>query len=231
MNSRQNEIIELIRNESKTIKQISKLLYIGEMTVRREIKLLEDEGLVVKYRGMVTLNPKESDASYDIRQNLLHKEKAELAKLSASYLEKGQLIFIDGSTTCSNLLSELGKYKPMCVVTNSLNLAIQLSKAGINVKIVPGDVNSFDKCIVGCDAVKYICGYCFDVAFLSAKGISNGKITDDDDAQTYIRRAVIENSKRAVFLLDSSKTDKMYPYVICDSSEVIVITNKNDGFS
>lgn len=226
MKSRQEEILELIAEAPKSIKQISELLYIGEMTVRREIKALECEGLVTKYRGIVARTVENSSAAYDIRANLFKSEKAELAKLASVYLERGQTVFIDGSTTCMHLLPYVVRSKPSCVITNSLRLADALCSAGIATKMVCGEMNAFDKCVIGCEALTYIGKFNFDIAFLSAKGIKGKKITDDNSAQTYIRRAVIENSAQTVLLMDSSKFDKGYCLTVCTTDEVILVDAK-----
>ena len=227
MNSRQNEIIEFLKNGSKSIKEISHSLYVGEMTVRRELKALEEEGIVTKYRGIVALSPESTDVSYELRRDVLQGEKVELARRAMRYLENNQLIFVDGSTTCRHLVPEIAKYKSSVVVTNSLVLALELSHKGVNVKMVPGYIDDFEKSVYGCDAIKYIENFNFDVAFFSGKGFDDERITDSNEEQIYIRKTVMERSKKSIFMMDSSKKGKIYPYTMANIEDIILI--KNDG--
>lgn len=223
MNSRQKEIIDFLKNGSKSIKEISHSLYVGEMTVRRELKILEDEGLVTKYRGIVALSPESTDVSYELRRDVLQGEKVELSKRAMQYLDKDQLIFIDGSTTCRHLVSELAKYKTSAVVTNSLMLALELSRKGVKVKIVPGNIDDFEKAVVGPDAIRYLENFNFDLAFFSAKGFDDEIITDNNEEQISIRKTVMERSKKSIYMMDSSKKDKRYPYTIAKNEDIILI--------
>ena len=227
MNSRQVEIIEFLKEGSRSIKEISAELFIGEMTVRRELKLLEDEGIVTKYRGVVAINPEGTDVSYDLRKNVLQAEKVELAKRAIEYIENNQLIFIDGSTTCRHLVSEIAKHKGLVVVTNSLMMALDLSRSGVSVKIAPGKIDDFEKSVYGCDTVKYIESFNFDVAFFSAKGFDETKITDSNEEQIYIRQTVMERSVKSIFMMDSSKKDKHYPYTVAKIEDIILIKNED----
>ncbi|MBQ9070801.1 MAG: DeoR/GlpR transcriptional regulator [Clostridia bacterium] len=227
MNSRQTEIIDFLKSGSKSIKEISGTLFIGEMTVRRELKLLEDEGIVTKYRGIVTLSPENTDVSYELRRDVLQAEKAELAKKAMSFLDKDQLIFVDGSTTCRHLVPEIAKYRNSVVVTNSLMMALDLSRSGVNVKIAPGKIDDFEKSVIGCDAVRYIENFNFDVAFFSGKGFDDEKITDSNEEQIHIRKTVMERSKKSVFMMDSSKKNKLYPFTVANLEDIILIKTED----
>ncbi len=224
MNERRDEILAILAEGSKSVKELASLLYISEMTVRRAVKPLVAEGTVSHTRGRVSLNYGNEDIAYDIRRDLCGDEKVRLARLGAQYLSGGELVYIDDSTTCYNLIPHLTRCKPKCVVTNSLRLALELGRVGIATKIIGGDLNFFDKCVEGCDAVRFISGFNFDVAFLSAKGIDEKHVSDNHEGQATVRRTVIEHSKRSIFLIDKSKHGKSYPYIIVNTNEITVIS-------
>ena len=63
-----------------------------------------------------------------------------------------------------------------------------------------------------------------DVAFFSFLGISrDGRITDNNEAITSVRRSVIKNAAKVVCLLDSAKLNCLYTYTVCTTKDVDVI--------
>ena len=228
MNGRREQLMSLLSEGGMSIKEMASKLYVSEMTVRRAVKPLIDEGLITHSRGRISLNMGDSDISYSIRRDVDQDEKIRIARRAAELLQGGEMLFIDGSTTCSHLLPELVKRKPRLVVTNSLDLCTELGNMGILTKITGGDYNTFDRCVEGYGALKFIEAFNFDIAFLSAKGIDSEQITDTEEGQSNVRRAVLEQAKRSVFLMSHSKYGKRFQRKLCNVTDVTVITDTEE---
>ncbi len=221
---RQKLIIEMLKNGSMSIADISEMLYVSQMTIRRDVLNLKRLGIVTQFRGGVALNNESVIVPIDLRENNDKNEKILLAKKAIKYVRDGTLIFIDSSSTCYNIVPLLVGFKNIQVITNSTKAILELGRLGIRSKMVCGNLVPKDKCVVGSDAEGYIRKFMFDIAFISASGYDNKRITDWSESQTNVRKAAIDSSERTYCLMLHSKYNVNYQYVVCETRNVGIIT-------
>ena len=94
---------------------------ISRMTVHRHIDALARQGVLRKLHGAVTVQPSGLyESAYRYRVNVAQEEKVALARAALDYVEPGQAVMLDDSSTAATLAGMLDKVAPLTVITNSL---------------------------------------------------------------------------------------------------------------
>ena len=226
--NRQKEILELLHSKGRvSVGELSRTLFVSEMTVRRDLAEMERCGFLNRYRGGAF--PRYSSGEMPISERLLldKEEKEALAARCELYLSDGQTVFIDSSSTCQFIIPHVAKFKDMKILTNSVKALLSASELHIPCLLIGGEYYEQDMCLVGSIAEEYARGLNVDVGFFTTAAYSeeDGIISDFDVRQTAIRKILMKNSKKNVFLFESSKLNKKLPYTLCrkdDVDEVIV---------
>lgn len=230
---RQKKIIDLLSERSMSIMELADRLFASEMTIRRDVAQLKKMGVVNQFRGGVSIKKSRSFQSFDFRADIEKAEKVDLAKRAAELVTDGMLIYIDNSTTCYYIVQFLGKHRDISVVTNSEPVMHDLGKMGIKVKMASGNYIHRDRCVVGSETEEYIKNYRYDLAFLSSSGYDDVRITSWSEAQTNVRRAVIESAAKTYILMTPMKWKRRSYFVTCRTENVELITTeqteKNNG--
>ena len=231
-----NERHSIILNEvnakkSVTIGELCELLDASESTIRRDLKALADEGLLVRvHGGAIALSASFSFVEYDVEEKskLFTEEKQAIARYAASLIDDGDFVFIDAGTTTEKMIDYLPE-KRVTFVTNAFIHAKKLAQRGFKVFIPAGKIKLTTEAIVGAECVSSIKSYNFTKSFLGANGISlSAGVTTPDRNEASVKTAVINNSKTAYVLADHSKFDQISSVTFAQLISVKIITDKID---
>ena len=126
---RKNEILSILQKEQRVlVAELSTRYQVTEETIRRDLEKLEKEGFVKKTYGGAVLNKNSTiDMPLKIREKTNRKEKQKIAQTVASLIEDGESIMLDSSSTSLMIAQELKKKKKLTVITNSVEVLIELS--------------------------------------------------------------------------------------------------------
>lgn len=221
INARQHNMVKLIKSKERvSVKKLAETFYVSEMTVRRDLNELEKLGFVQRYNGGAVYNGNELIMPIKSRRRLHSDEKKNLSVQAKKYLHNSACIYIDSSSTCSYIIPFIAEYKDVKIITNSVYSLLCASKYHIPCIIAGGTYFENDMCTVGDYTQEFLHGINPDIAFFSVLGISDdGIISDISCEQTAVRKTVMKNSAVNVFLLDSTKQHKKYPYTLCKSED------------
>ena len=227
LNSRQKKILEKINNTgSVRVAELSETLYFSEMTIRRDLQMMEKEGLLKRVHGGAVMNESEFKYPMWYRMEINKEQKKELARRAKKYLRDGQVIFFNSSSTLSYLLPYLRQYKNLTVITNSVHILFQTSKMHIPCFLTGGRYNEIEGSLSGRQAETFLKTINPDIAFLSCEALSDdGQVTDGDADIAEIDKIAVERAKTSVLLMDSSKVGTLLTYTVCrtdDLTEVIL---------
>ena len=227
INERKKEILEILHRVGKvSVAELSKTLFVTEMTIRRDLAEMEKGGFLRRYHGGAVLKINVGEMPITERMLLDREEKERLAKKCTDFLSDGQTVFIDSSSTCQYILPYLARFKGITVVTNSIRALLTLGKLHVACILIGGEYYEQDMCMVGPIAEDAVRGLNVDVAFFTTAAISDdGVITDFDLRQTAIRKHVMKNAKKSVFLFEKEKFGKRLLYTLCaaeDADAVLV---------
>ncbi|MHC1787551.1 MAG: DeoR/GlpR family DNA-binding transcription regulator [Christensenellales bacterium] len=200
---------------------------LSESTVRRDLKQLEKSGEIELLRGggiRLINNNYEKDVLIKLR--LQQAEKARIARLAATLVHPGDVIFLDPSSANSLLIGELPG-KRLTVVTNSLMHINQLLKLGIPCIMIGGQIKEHTMSCIGPGAERSLGEYRFSKSFLGANGMDlRMGITNHDPGEQAIKRLAISNSVSTYFLIDSSKYGVVNMCRVAAMDECVIITDK-----
>lgn len=221
LNERQEKMIEYLKSEKHaSVRKLSSYFFVSEMTVRRDLKELNEAGYIKRYRGGAVYSVDDSFLPVEARKLFRTNEKDRLSKEAKKYLSDSKVIFIDSSSTCMYIIPLLSEYKEITVITNSVQNLLEASKYHIRCIFAGGDYYEHDMCTVGSRTEEFLRSINADIAFFSALGISDdGIISDSDFNQTAVRKTVMKNCKKNIFLFDSTKQHKKYAFTLCRSEE------------
>ena len=201
----------------------------SESTIRRDLSLLEEQGLLKRIHGGATLTTSKID-----EQNIKDKssknlqDKRLIAESATSLIREGDCIYLDAGTTVSEMIPFL-KDKNVVIVTNGLMHVDVLVSANITTYLIGGRIKANTKSIVGSVAQENLKQFRFDKCFLGMNGIDlTYGMTTPDAEEAVLKKIAIDLSKEVFVLVDKSKFTKTFFAKICDIEEVTIITTKLD---
>ena len=221
MNQRQKKIISLTESAGEiTIKELAQKLGVSEMTVHRDLDLLQKERYVYKKRGAaVFVESADRDKS-----DFYSDEKRAIGRKAAELVRDGASIIFDNSTTaleCARFLNPDGKYT--FYTTNLETAEILAGYAGSVLYCSGGYYFPDSKGFVGAQAEAFISSVKADVCFIGASGITPDGTTTPYPMHTALQKAIIASAKTKILVCDHSKFDKHAIEKICDLSDIDVI--------
>jgi DeoR family glycerol-3-phosphate regulon repressor len=180
-------------------------------TVRRDVKLLSDAGLLARFHGGVRMpSSTVENIAYRQRQQLNEGGKQRIAKSVARAVPNGCSLIINIGTTTEAIARELLHHKGLRVITNNLNVAAILSdNPDCEVIVAGGVVRSRDRGIVGEVTVDFIKQFKVDIGLIGISGIeADGTLRDFDYREVNVARAIIEHSREVWLAADHSKFNR-----------------------
>ncbi len=229
---RQKEILEIIKDKGyASTNELAKILFSSLPTIRRDLIYLENKGYILRGRGGATLPPTVTTVMpIDFRRISNLKEKQALCLSAQKYLKDFQTIFLDDSTTVLPLLKYIKAFKNIVVITNSLDVAIELRNSEIEFYCTGG------KCIlsnnfVGRYAEEFIYNFNIDLCLFSSSGIGlDGQINDKNENKGGVIKAMLKSSAKKIYLCDKSKVGSIDKFNIVGLDQIdLIITSASKG--
>lgn len=208
---RHKRIVELV-NERKSIRvtELSKIFSVTEETIRRDLERLEKGNLLKRsHGGAVSIEKDQKEISYIEREVTNSQEKMAIASLAVSFIEPGEQIVLDASTTAWYVAKELPDI-PLTVLTNSIKVALELSKKEqIKVISTGGLLLSKSLSYVGPLAERSLQAYHVNKAFISCKSVHlESGLSDAIEAQALLKKQMMDIADETYLMVDSSKFGK-----------------------
>lgn len=212
---RREKIKEYITEyRTASVGDLAAIYNVSTETIRRDFAELEKQGLIRRSYGGAILNDRmTSFINSKARTGIIRSKKQQIVSRITSHIHPHDCIFIDHSTTAATLC-ELIKELPLTVVTNSL-LVINAFTDSPNIKLncTGGIYEDFHKAFLGASTLDYIRRHKLDKAFISCRTINrNGGLYDSSEAESELRKCVIENARTTFLMVDNTKIDR-YSFV------------------
>ena len=220
---RQNTILNFLNKQHfATIKELSKVVWTSESSIRRDIKVLENKGYLKQFYGGVILSGYENSVvPIALRNNQNSSVKDELAKQAAMHLFDGATVFMDGSSTVRRIVKYLNRFRRIKLITNNQLIFNETLSPEIQIYCTGGRFVPENNIFVGANAETFLKSVNADLMFFSSQAISKtGEITDASEEETSLRQTMLSRAKKKIFLCDSSKIGLNYTFVVCNKDEV-----------
>lgn len=234
---RENEILRLLNDgEAKNNDELSKKLFISKQTLRRDLEKLEKKGLIIRTHGgaMPVKHPSDKHIPFFLREHEQSDAKNAIALKALEFIHDGDTIMLDGTTSAYAIVPHLSAYKDLTVITSSAKASFLLGNMDIKTVCTGGHMLSKSMSYVGDDALRTIKNYNADTAFFSCRGFSeDGLLSDPSIEENLVRRAMMAQSKKKIFLCNSSKIGNKYLHNLCHISEIdeIICEKPQEFFS
>lgn len=227
---REREIINILKNETYvTVKQLSQLLYTSESSIRRDLASLENQNKVKRSYGGVELTPNQTSIiPFSARVHYNIAAKKIIAKKAAQFIHDGSIIFLDQSSSTYFVAQEILKRTNLTVVTNSIEILSLLTQSSIEVISSGGRLgNSNRACLLGSDAQKIFTEIHADYFFFSSNALSkSGIISDCDREEVCIRKEMMANASKKIFLCESEKYGKTAGFRQCTIQDIDMLISE-----
>ena len=218
MNSfeRRNKIVDLVNSQgSVLVLDLSNAFGISEVTIRADLRLLEDKGLVTRFHGGAARpdsHAHDSDNQEVIledRYQLASDPKKRIAQAAAAMIEEGMTVLLDSGSTTLLVAEALTKSTNITVITNNLPAAFTLSdNKDITLVVCGGTVRHKTHSMHGTIAERSLQGISADVMFVGADGIdtTNGITTFNEGYS--ISGVMAAAAHKVIAVLDATKFNR-----------------------
>ncbi len=208
---RQNRIKEILYKEKRVdVFELSELFSVTEVTIRRDLDKLEQEGFLIKTYGGAVLNEESiQKASLPVSEDSLQGEKKMIGKIASQMIETGEAIFLSPGTTCLEIARNI-KDRRVTVVTNDLMIAYELKDSvGIKVIVTGGDLIQSSSTLVGGFALQALNGIYINKAFVGVKGVNfDSGYTVDSYEEVMVIQEVKKISNEIIAVADYTKFNR-----------------------
>ena len=220
---RQNTILNFLKQQHfATIKELSKIVWSSESSIRRDIKTLENKGYVKQFYGGVILSGYENSVvPVSLRNHYNSSIKEELAKRAAMHFFDGATVFMDGSSTVRRIVKYINTFHRIKIITNNQLIFNEVFSPEVQIYCTGGRFVPENNIFVGSATENFLKSVSADIMFFSSQAISiTGEISDASEEETYLRKVMLSRAKKKIFLCDSSKIGLNYTFTVCNKDEI-----------
>ncbi|WP_062226086.1 DeoR/GlpR family DNA-binding transcription regulator [Aureimonas frigidaquae] len=209
--ARRQSIAEAVMGEgSMRIEDISARFGISLMTAHRDLDELAGRGLLRKARGVVSAAPTSLIESSDVyRANRQQAEKAAIAQAAMAFVEPGQALFLDDSTTVHMMAEHLPAKTPLTCITNSLTLMTTLKGLrDISLIGLGGQYYNWCNAFMGRMTTLEVSRLRADTLFLSMAAVTDDIVFHQSPEMIETKRAMFNAAARRILLVDNTKFER-----------------------
>lgn len=229
---RHQRILERVASENAVdFASLADELGVSSMTVRRDLRILEEAGYLKTTRGGasaqlvntqdILLNPRAADQTL---------AKTQIGQYAASLMERGEVIFLGTGSTTAVFAQFLPNNLDLTVITPSLAHASLLASRGVEVISTGGVVKTTDLAQTGPIAQEAINRFVATRTVIGSGGVSKqGGLTEFDQVVADINRTMVERSEEVIVLIDPSKAGVTANYRVAGIDVVDEFVTSSDG--
>jgi DeoR/GlpR family transcriptional regulator of sugar metabolism len=208
---RQGFILDRVRETGAVrVAELARDLGVSDMTVRRDLEVLQEHGLIEKVHGGATVLSgfASFEPGFVAKSTLQQAEKSAIAAAAAERVEPGMAIGISAGTTTHALAARVADIPGVTIVTNSVRVADVLHRAGRRDQtvILTGGTRTPSEALVGSFAVSQLRSVHLDQVFMGVHGMdARAGFTCPNLLEAETDRALIDAGRRLVVLADHTK--------------------------
>ena len=224
INERHDLIIkELDARGSVSVTDLSDILNVSEVTIRKDLTMLEQKNILYRAHGKaIKINPYINDRDVNIKEKQNIAEKIAIGRRAAEMIEPNDSIIIASGTTVQVFAREVHPSGHLTVITPALNVASLLSKdRNSEVIQLGGTVRGNSLSAVGCDTERMLENFSGTKLFIGVDGLDmEYGLSTTNLLEANLNRAMIRSAQKIIVLTDSTKFGRRGFSRICDVDEV-----------
>lgn len=223
---RRRRILDLLNSQERvTVSDLVETFGISAVTIRGDLDALDEQGGLVRSHGgaVKRLNPLQ-DYPIQVKEILHHGAKVRIAQAAARLIRSDQKIILDSGTTTAEIARQIKqlKYPSLTVITNALNIAMELANLPyVSVIMLGGMLRQMSYSLVGPHAEQILSDLNADHAFLGVDGLDPELgLSTPDLFEAKLNALMIRVSRQVTVVADSSKLGQRSLSVICQVENV-----------
>ncbi len=208
MNERQNRILEILnRDEQRTVKELSTLLNVSQVTIRQDLTILENKGILKRIHGAAILNSPDDLA---VRLGINYNTKIKIARKALEFIGEGETILIESGSVNALLAAEVVNTKKVTILTPNIFIARQFRfEKNANIILLGGIYQHESESMVGMLTKTGIDSLNFSKAFIGIDGFEESAgFTSRDMLRAEISAYIIQKCPKTFIVTDSTKFGK-----------------------
>ena len=226
---------ELLRDGVVSVERLSKRLKISPSTVRRELAELEHAGLLMRtHGGAVRIEPMLYEpfrhvSSFGAQEQQHAAEKRRIGLAAAEIVQDGDIVAFGAGTTTTQVARSIRHRKGITVLTNAVNIAMELShRVDLKVSVTGGTMSGDWFALTGPVAIAAVGEMFVDKVFIGVDGIhSEHGLTTNYPDQAAVHRAMLRQARQRIVVADHTKLGDIGTALIGPISDInLIITDK-----
>jgi DeoR family glycerol-3-phosphate regulon repressor len=208
LNRRQAMIVQKAQVDGfVSIDGLAESLDVTPQTIRRDINMLCEQGVLRRYHGGASLPTSARNIDYSSRRALMCDEKERIGQLVARYIPDGASLFLNIGTTTEAVAKALLNHRGLRIITNNINVAVLLSQGqDFEITIAGGRLRRQDLAVVGEATVDFINQFKVDFGIIGISGIDlDGTLLDFDYREVKVAQAIVANARQVFLAADHTK--------------------------
>jgi len=232
MVERHNKILDILKEKNEvSVQFLSSELDISAVTIRKDLKILEQKKLLFRNHGGATITqPYVNDRPVNIKESINYKEKIAIANEAIKIIDNDQYIIIASGTTVTYFANKINPVNRITIVTSALNVASELlNKEHVEILQLGGYVRHSSNSVIGHYSELILKETACSKLFMGVDGIDiDYGISTSNAQEAHLNQQMMESSKEVIVLADSSKFGKRSFGRICGLDMVDhIITDEN----
>ena len=229
---RRMEIVNVVNRDGKArVEDLAAQFDVSSVTIRSDLSFLEKNGYVVRSHGAAIPNTgviAELTVHEKRRQNA--GIKSLIGQAAAKLIESGDTVILDSGTTTREIATSLKSLEDVVVMTNGLDVAMELASApGVEVLMSGGVLRKNALSFSGSQAEHSLKNYRFDKVFLGVDGFDlRTGITTHNEQEASLNRLMCEISEQVIAVADSSKFGKRSCHMIREFGNIDTLVTDSD---
>lgn len=226
-------ILRLLEQKGEVqVTELSRDTGISEVTIRKDLTILQNRRLLLRTRGGAMRKPIENqneDTTIAKKQMFNFKEKEHIGEEAVKMIKEGDFIMLDSGTTTMEIARNLGGFQHLRILTNAMNIATELmTYKRFDVVLLGGNVRVNSHSVVGPLALSVLRNFSGYKLFLGVDSFSieNGVSTPSLE-EALLNQIMIQQADKVIAVFDSSKFNKRSFVHIADSKDLdCIITDR-----
>lgn len=227
LEERRQAILDELEHQGRvTVKDLSKLMQVSEVTIRQDLAALETRGIIERTYGGAVLKFGPSslqDPSFNARLKKHQNEKEALAAAAITLIQDGYGIALDSSSTAYNLVPHFHQFKKLTLLTNNWMVAqnvVERDQRHVEVLLTGGRLQQSSMAVVG-SSENLLPDINLNLGIFSCHSLSAAiGLTEADQAVILVKQALLSRCLNVVFLVDGSKWGRVAPYTLVSNIDL-----------
>ncbi|MBZ4686605.1 MAG: DeoR family transcriptional regulator, fructose operon transcriptional repressor [Clostridia bacterium] len=229
---RRKQILKMLEKKNRIeVSDLSAAFNVSEVTVRRDLKELEKQGLILRtHGGAIQAGSRRFEPSFEEKADRYLQEKEKIGFRASQFINDGETVLIDTGTTTAHIITHLKDKNNLTLVTNGLNIMdkVKLLDTSFEVVLVGGVFKPKTQAFVGPLTENVLKDIRVDKAFIATNGFTlQDGATTPDLIEARIKKTMIEIAQEVYLIFDHSKFDKVTFSKFADLEDIdYIITDR-----